>query len=358
MAAKLASIYSKVNQFIHCITIPLNNLSKVIFGPNINVNWKLDCLVTYNREYIPATLNPQGTTGGRRPELQKRMGAILKKYSKKKVVYWSEMVRNAIESDFRSSKMAQIGLPKWPLWKKTQKKSCVLMARNAFESGSEMVRNAIESDFRSSKMAQIGLPKWPLWKKNSKKKVLYWWREMHSKVIFGHPKWPSAAILWKKNQSWVLIWNGEKCDQKRFWVIQNGRRQPFCEKKSKLRVDLKWQEMRSKVVFGQPKWPLAAILQKNKSCVLIWNGEKCYQKWFSVIQNGRCSHFVKKKKLRIDLKWWEMRSKVIFGHPKWPLAAILWKKSCVLIWNGEKCDQKWFSVIQNGRCSSHFAKQN
>ena len=33
-------------------------------------------------------------------------------------------------------------------------------------------------------------------------------------------------------------------------------------------------------------------------------------------------HFEKniqnKKKLRIDLKWREMRSKVIFGHPKWP----------------------------------------
>ena len=38
------------------------------------------------------------------------------------------------------------------------------------------------------------------------------------------------------------------------------------------------------------------------------------------------SHFVKNKKnkkLRIDMKWIEMRSKVIFGHPKWPLAAIL-----------------------------------
>ena len=34
------------------------------------------------------------------------------------------------------------------------------------------------------------------------------------------------------------------------------------------------------------------------------------------------SHFVKnfpkKLKLRIDLKWPEMRSKVNFGHPKWP----------------------------------------
>ena len=36
-------------------------------------------------------------------------------------------------------------------------------------------------------------------------------------------------------------------------------------------------------------------------------------------------HFVKQiqnKMLRIDLKWPEMRSKVICGHPKWPSAAI------------------------------------
>ena len=39
------------------------------------------------------------------------------------------------------------------------------------------------------------------------------------------------------------------------------------------------------------------------------------------------NNFVKKiqktLKLRIDLKWPEMRSKVNFGHPKWPTAAIL-----------------------------------
>ena len=35
---------------------------------------------------------------------------------------------------------------------------------------------------------------------------------------------------------------------------------------------------------------------------------------------------IKKKKLRIDLKWREMRSKVIFGHPKWPPVAILQTK--------------------------------
>ena len=36
--------------------------------------------------------------------------------------------------------------------------------------------------------------------------------------------------------------------------------------------------------------------------------------WSSKMAAG--SHFVKEKKLRIDMKWREMRSKVIFGHPK------------------------------------------
>ena len=95
--------------------------------------------------------------------------------------------------------------------------------------------------------------------------------------------------------------------------IQNGRRQPFCQKfpkQLKLRIDLKWPEMRSKVNFGHPKWPTAAILSK----------------------------FPKKLKLRIDLKWPEMRSKVNFGHPKWPTAAILSKNSKKL---KLRIDLKW-----------------
>ena len=67
---------------------------------------------------------------------------------------------------------------------------------------------------------------------------------------------------------------------------------------SKIRMDLKWPEMRLKVNFGYPKWAPAAILYKNS----------------------------KKKKFSIDLKWPEMRSKVNFGHPKWPTAVILSKK--------------------------------
>ena len=42
---------------------------------------------------------------------------------------------------------------------------------------------------------------------------------------------------------------------------------------------------------------------------------------FRSSQMAAGSHFVKQK-LRIDLKWREMQSKVIFGHPEWPPAAI------------------------------------
>ena len=71
-----------------------------------------------------------------------------------------------------------------------------------------------------------------------------------------------------------------------FWSSKMGAGSHFVKKK--LRIDLKWREMRLKVIFGHP------------------SGTKS-----------------KKSKLRIDLKWREMRSKVIFGHPKWPPAAIL-----------------------------------
>ena len=90
---------------------------------------------------------------------------------------------------------------------------------------------------------------------------------------------------------------------------------PFCQKnsKKKLRIDLKWPEMRSKVIFGHPKWPLAAILSKKNSSVWIWNGQKCNRKWILDIPNGRR------------------------------------KKNSVSIWNGQNCYWKWISDIQNGR---------
>ena len=113
----------------------------------------------------------------------------------------------------------------------------------------------------------------------------------------------AGSHLVKKNKCCVLIWNGEKCNRKsskmatdshfvkkkikiaiESLVIQNGHRQPSCEKK--LCIYVKWREMRSKVLM-------------------------------------------KKTKLVIDLihVCREMRSKVIFGHPILPPSAIfLYKK--------------------------------
>ena len=96
------------------------------------------------------------------------------------------------------------------------------------------------------------------------------------------------------------IWNGQKCNKKLFTNIQYVRRRPFCKKKS-----------------------------KKINSILIWNGQKCDRKLFSDIRNGRwqplCQKFPKKIKLPIDLKWPEIQSKVNFGHPKWPMAAIMSK---------------------------------
>ena len=203
-----------------------------------------------------------------------------------------------------------------------------------------MAKNAFESDFRSSKMAAGSHKK--------KSCVLIWNGEKCDKSDLRSSKMAAGSHFVKKNQSCVFIWNGEQCDQKWFSVIQNGRWQPFCEQKSR---------------------------------VLIWNGEKCDRKWFSVIQNGRRKSFCRKKsKLRSDLKWpemWSKSSKMAAGSHfvnkiQKKSCVLIWngekcdqsdfrsskmaagsnfvkKKSCVLILNGEKCDQKWFSVIQNGR---------
>ena len=190
----------------------------------------------------------------------------------KKNLYRSEMARIAIKSEFQTSKMAD---------------------------QSEMARNAIESDFRTCKMADGSH-----FVKNIKTKLRLRsdlkWPEMRSKVNFGHPKWPTAAIISKQKfqkkkvayrsemarnatfkmgagchfakkkwQSFVLIWNGQKCHRKWISDIQNGRRQPFCKKITKINI-----------------------------VVLIWNGKK----WFLDIQNGYRWSFKKKhlQKKRTD----------------------------------------------------------
>ena len=120
----------------------------------------------------------------------------------------------------------------------------------------------------------------------------------------------------------------------------------------KLHIDLKWPEMRSNVNFGHPKRPTSAILskfayrsemaeseiraskmaifskisKKNKIAYQCEMDRNEIESDFRTSKMAAGSHFVKKKlKLHIDLKWSEMRSKVNFGHPKWPTSAILSK---------------------------------
>ena len=97
------------------------------------------------------------------------------------------MARNAIESDFRSSKMGQIGLPKWPLaaiLKNLKQKLCIdLKWREMHSKGFSFIQNGRRQPFSENL------------KKKSKLRIDLKCREMWSKAIFGHPIWPPAAIL-------------------------------------------------------------------------------------------------------------------------------------------------------------------
>ena len=144
--------------------------------------------------------------------------------------------------------------------------------------------------------------------------------------------------MWKK--SCVFIWNGEKCDQKWFLVIQNGHWQSFCGGKKVAY----WSEMARNAIFGHPKWPPAAILWKKiKLPYLSEMARNAIERDFRSSKMAASSHFVKKKFiLMLNEEKCDFRSSKMAG-------SHFVKKSCLLISNDEICDRKWFSVIQNGR---------
>ena len=89
---------------------------------------------------------------------------------------------------------------------------------------SEMARNAIKIDFRLYKKAAGN----HFVKKKFKKEAIY--REMRSKVIFGHTKWLLATILWKKSKKLkVAFWSEMAGNTIKKWLFEK-----------KLHIDLKW----------------------------------------------------------------------------------------------------------------------
>ena len=140
----------------------------------------------------------------------------------------------------------------------------------------------------------FGHPKWPIDLK---------WPEMRSKVIFGHPKWPPKKIKFDIDLKWPEL------------LSKVNFRHPKCS------INLKWPEITSKVIFEHPKCPPPAILSQIKN--ILYGSEmarNAIEYEFLTSKMGASGHFVNKN--RTDLKWPEMPSKVNFGHPKWPTAAI------------------------------------
>ena len=104
----------------------------------------------------------------------------------------SQMARNAIESDFRTSKMAA---EKKNLYRSEMAKIAIEseFQTSKMANRSEMARNAIKDDFQTSKMS-AGDHFVKIFKKM---RIDLKWSEMRWKVNFGHPKWLTAAILTK-----------------------------------------------------------------------------------------------------------------------------------------------------------------
>ena len=120
---------------------------------------------------------------------------------------------------------------------------------------------------------------------------------MRSKVKFEHPKWPTSAILSKISKKIKVAY---RCEMDRNEIESDFRTSKMAagsyfvqkiQKKLKLRIDLKWPERRSKVKFGHPKWPMSAIVKNLKKNKFAYRCEMDRNE----IKNGG-SHFVKKNK--------------------------------------------------------------
>ena len=82
-----------------------------------------------------------------------------------------------------------------------------------------MARNAIESEFRTSKMADGS--HFVKISKQLKLRIDLKWPEMRSKVNFGHPKCPTAAILSKNSQKIKVAYRSEMARnaiESEFWT--------------------------------------------------------------------------------------------------------------------------------------------
>ena len=93
--------------------------------------------------------------------------------------------------------------------RKSIKKPFCEAIKNAYWS--EMAKNAIESDYQISKMGRRDH-----FVKNKKLCINLKFRKMRSKVIFGHPKCSPRAILWRKVASWPIT--ARKAIESDFWA--------------------------------------------------------------------------------------------------------------------------------------------
>ena len=156
---------------------------------------------------------------------------------------------------------------------------------------------------------------------------------MRSKVIYGHPKWSPAAILSKIKIKFCmdLKWP-EMPFESEFRTSKMADRSEIS--RNAIESDFRTNKMAAEktIILYQSEMPSIAIeseFQTSKMAVRSEMARNAIESEFRTSKMGAGGHFVKinQNKIRIYQKWPEMRSKVNFGHPKWPTAAILSKIS-------------------------------
>ena len=196
-----------------------------------------------------------------------------------------------IKSDFRSSKMAAHFVKKLKKKLRIDLKSWEMQLKVIFDLSIAFL--AISDQYATLIFLSQNGRRWPFWMTenyflshfspfqiNTQLLYVHVFYFFHKMAAGGHFGWPKITFD-RFSHHFRSIRNFYFCN----FVSQNGCRRPFSMTENRFRSHF-------------------SPFQINTSSVLIWNGEKCHWKWFSVIQNG-LRPFVKKVSNKV-VYWSEM----------------------------------------------------
>ena len=202
----------------------------------------------------------------------------------------------------------------------------------------------------------VGHPKWPRAailskiKKMIKIRMDLKWPEMPSKVNFGHPKWPIDQ-KWPEMQSKVIFFGHPKWPPKKKILYRS--------EMARIAIESEFQTSKMADRSEMARNAIKSDFRTSKIPYLSKMARNAFESEFRTSKMADGSLFAKKyNKIRIDLKWPEMRSKVNFGHPKWPTPLCQKAKKIKVSYQSEMARNPFESEFRTSKVAdgSHFVK--